>query len=239
MICGMQEHALQLELPKQDQHSIWPWIVGAIAAVLLLINVVQLTEKIPQSLYNNAQTVISEAGINGALVSVDGRDLILSGTVSQTLDRDAFAQTLADIDGVRIVEDNMSSFDPEEAQRQAQQDFLSALAAVDTSQVAFEPGSVSLTASSKTSLAQLVQLLRAYPQFKIRIAGHTDNTGRPEVNLRISKQRAQAVANYLLQRRVGRDQVIAQGYGAIRPIANNEDKAGRARNRRIEINLID
>ncbi|MEE9333715.1 MAG: OmpA family protein [Granulosicoccaceae bacterium] len=235
----MQELGLQLALPKQDQPGIWPWIVGAIAAVLLLINVVQLSDQIPRSLYNKAQTVIGNAGIKGALLSIDGRDLVLSGTISQTIDRDAFVQTLASLDGVRVVEDNMATFDPEAAFRQSQQNFLAALAAVDTSQVAFEPGSVSLTGESKTSLAQLVQLLRAYPQFKIRVAGHTDNTGRPEVNLRISKQRAQAVANYLLQRSVGRDQVIAQGYGATRPIADNGDEAGRARNRRIEINFID
>ncbi len=239
MIRGMQDHALQLELPEQDQPGIWPWVIGTIAAVLLLINVIPLSEKIPHSLFNKAQSIISGANIEGALVSVDGRDLILSGTVSQTIDRDALVQTLNNIDGVRIVEDNMSSIDPEAIKRQAQQDFLTALSAVDTSQVAFEPGSVSLTEQSKTSLAQLVQLLRAYPQYRIRVAGHTDNTGRPEVNLRISKQRAQAVANYLLQRSVGRDQVIAQGYGATRPIASNEAAAGRARNRRIEINFID
>lgn len=239
MMRGMQELGMQLELPKQDTPGIWPWIIGATAIVLLLINIVQLSEQIPRSLYNKAQATISDAGVKGALLSIDGRDLVLSGTISQTVDRDALAQTLANLDGVRVVEDNMSSFDPEEAQRQAQQSFLTALSGVDTSQVAFEPGSVSLTDDSKTSLAELVQLLRAYPQFRIRVAGHTDNTGRPEVNLRISKQRAQAVANYLLQRSVGRDQVIAQGYGATRPIANNESEAGRARNRRIEINFID
>ena len=239
MIRGMQETALHLEIPKQDQPSIWPWVVGAIAAVLLVINVLQLTKQIPHSLYNKAQSTLNSAGIEGALVSVDGRDLVLSGTVSQTVNRDALAQILTNIDGVRVVEDNMSTFDPKKALLQAQQEFLAGLANVDTSQVAFEPGSVSLTAESRNSLAQLVQLLRAYPDFKIRVAGHTDNTGRPEVNLRISKQRAQAVANYLLQRSVGRDQVIAQGYGATRPIASNEAEEGRARNRRIEIQLIE
>ncbi len=239
MMRGMQELGMQLELPKQNPPGIWPWIIAAVAAVLLVINFVQLTDQIPRSLYNKAQATVSQAGVKGALLSIDGRDLVLSGTVNQNVDREALAQTLYNLDGIRVVEDNMTSFDPEAAMRQAQQDFQTALAGVDTSKVAFEPGSISLTAESKTSLAELVQLLRAYPQFRIRVAGHTDNTGRPEVNLRISKQRAQAVASYLLQRSVGRDQVIAQGYGATRPIANNESEAGRARNRRIEINFID
>jgi len=239
MIARMQELGMQLDLPKQESPGIWPWIIGSIAAVLLLINVIQLTERIPKSIFNNAQAAINSSGVKGALLSVDGRDLILSGTISQNVDRDALTAGLSNVDGVRVVEDNMSTFDPEAAKREAQDNFLSALASIDTSQVAFEPGSVSLTADSRTSLAELIQLLRAYPQFKIRVAGHTDNTGRPEVNLRISKQRAQAVANYLLQRRVGRDQVISQGYGATRPIASNESEEGRARNRRIEINFLD
>jgi outer membrane protein OmpA-like peptidoglycan-associated protein len=235
----MQEFGMQLELPEQASPSIWPWIIGATAAVLLLINFIQLTDKIPRSLYAAAQSTISSAGANGALLSIDGRDLVLSGTISQSVDRDALASTLNNIDGIRIVEDNMSTFDPQKAQQQAQLQFTQSLANIDFSRVAFEPGSVSLTRGSETALVELVQLLNSNPQFRIRVAGHTDNTGRPEVNLRISKQRAQAVASFLFQQRVSRDQVIAQGYGATRPIADNQDEAGRARNRRIEINFID
>lgn len=235
----MQEFGMQLELRDQARPSIWPWIIGATAAVLLLINFIPLTDKIPRALYSQAQSTISSAGVKGALLSIDGRDLILSGTISQSVDRDALVSTLNNIDGIRIVEDNMSTFDPQKAQREAQLQFTQSLANIDFSRVAFEPGSVSLTSDSERALAELVQLLNANPQFRIRVAGHTDNTGRPEVNLRISKQRAQAVASYLLQRRVNPDQVIAQGYGATRPIADNQDEAGRARNRRIEINYID
>ncbi len=235
----MQEIGMQLELTEQDPPTIWPWIIGATALVLLLINFVPLTDSIPRSLLLKAKSTVNASGAKGALLSIDGRDLILSGTIAQSIDRDSLTDSLNRIDGIRVVEDNMSTFDPVLAEQQAQDRFRYALTNIDTSRVVFEPGSTALTRGSKTALAELVQLLRANPEYRIRVAGHTDNTGRPEVNLRISKQRAQAVANYLLQGNIGRDQVIAQGYGATRPIADNEDEAGRARNRRIEINFID
>ena len=58
------------------------------------------------------------------------------------------------------------------------------------------------------------------------------------MNLRISRERAQAVADFLTQNGVESDQLIAQGYGATRPIADNATEAGRTANRRIEINYV-
>ena len=116
--------------------------------------------------------------------------------------------------------------------------FESQFASLNFSALAFEQGSASLTQASRPALDALVQLLLQYPEQRIRISGHTDNTGRPAVNLRISRERATTVASYMTSRGVNSAQVVARGFGASTPIADNATDEGRARNRRIEISHI-
>jgi len=80
--------------------------------------------------------------------------------------------------------------------------------------------------------------LVAYPNVRIEIAGHTDNTGRLAVNQRLSQARAEAVRAYLAQRGVAVERMQARGYGPDEPIATNTNAAGRAQNRRVELRQI-
>jgi len=140
--------------------------------------------------------------------------------------------------GVRTVSDELTIFDPAVAAEQRAKAFNTQLSSIDVSALAFEPNSASLTSQSRPALDSLAVLLLQYPEQRVRVAGHTDNTGRPAVNLRISRERADAVAKYLVSRGVTTSQVVARGFGATRPIADNSTEAGRARNRRIEIIYI-
>jgi len=78
---------------------------------------------------------------------------------------------------------------------------------------------------------------------KIVVSGHTDSHGNNDYNLRLSKDRAQAVVNYLIRNGISSNRLSAIGYGETRPIARNENAdltdnpAGRQLNRRIEISL--
>jgi len=75
---------------------------------------------------------------------------------------------------------------------------------------------------------------------RIEIGGHTDNLGTPAQNEELSRLRAQAIADYLKTTyKIPPDQLAAKGYGPIRPIASNRIPAGRARNNRIEITVLD
>ena len=80
--------------------------------------------------------------------------------------------------------------------------------------------------------------MSAHPETRIRIEGHTDDTGPETVNLRISRERAQAVANYLANRGISDNRLIAKGYGSTQPIDNATTEAARSRNRRIEISYV-
>jgi outer membrane protein OmpA-like peptidoglycan-associated protein len=71
----------------------------------------------------------------------------------------------------------------------------------------------------------------------IDINGHTDNTGSDELNQKLSESRANSVKQYLLENGIGENRITATGYGESKPIADNKTAAGRAMNRRVEINL--
>ncbi|NGM89203.1 OmpA family protein, partial [Parapusillimonas sp. SGNA-6] len=71
----------------------------------------------------------------------------------------------------------------------------------------------------------------------LKLAGHTDNTGSRELNLRLSKERAEAVKNYLVSKGANPSRIEATGYGPDQPIASNATAAGRQQNRRVEFTL--
>ena len=95
-----------------------------------------------------------------------------------------------------------------------------------------------LTESSSAELNQLIQLLQENPALHLEIAGHTDNTGRKEDNLLLSKQRSASVINYLISKGISKFRLEARGYGDTLPIADNSTPEGRSKNRRTEIKVI-
>ena len=95
-----------------------------------------------------------------------------------------------------------------------------------------------LEAKSKPTLDRLAQIANECPSFKISIEGHTDSEGIPERNNPLSERRAKAVVDYLTAAGVDGSRLSAIGYGADRPIADNETAEGRAKNRRIEFKVI-
>ena len=80
-------------------------------------------------------------------------------------------------------------------------------------------------------------MLTDYPTLRLRIRGHTDNTGRLETNTRLSQARAEAVKDYLVKKGIAADRLTAEGVGPNEPVADNAKPAGRAANRRIEFKL--
>jgi outer membrane protein OmpA-like peptidoglycan-associated protein len=101
--------------------------------------------------------------------------------------------------------------------------------------VLFASGKSMLLPGAQTSLNQVADALKDQSNSKILVEGHTDSTGSMELNMELSRQRAEAVASYLTSKGVPRDLVTAQGLGPSRPVADNATPEGRANNRRVEI----
>ncbi|MEE9321446.1 MAG: OmpA family protein [Granulosicoccus sp.] len=234
----MRELALKLELDEPEKPGIWPWIIAGTASLALVIVSARLLDSIPNALELSARQAASGADMSNLKITADGRDITVTGIIPDTLDRNAFVHQLATIDGVRVVRDGLSVFDPVADTAARVDSFISELNNINVAAVAFEPGSAQFAEGSDGALQSLVQLLSSSPDHRIRVAGHTDNTGRSVVNLRLSRERAAAVKSYLVARGVDQGRVIAQGYGATQPIADNSTEPGRTSNRRIEISYV-
>jgi OOP family OmpA-OmpF porin len=93
-------------------------------------------------------------------------------------------------------------------------------------------------ARSRQILDQAAAILLEYPSVHIRISGHTDARGSHARNMAISRERADAVKWYLVDRGIEHTRLVTMGYGPEQPIADNDTPEGRARNRRIEFELL-
>ena len=101
----------------------------------------------------------------------------------------------------------------------------------------FQLNSDALSKQSYDDLDKVAAILKANETLKLRITGHTDNLGREETNLDLSKRRAQAVTGYLISKGISADRLQGEGLGSSRPIAPNTTAAGREKNRRVELSL--
>ncbi|TVZ38234.1 outer membrane protein OmpA-like peptidoglycan-associated protein [Alteromonadaceae bacterium 2753L.S.0a.02] len=103
----------------------------------------------------------------------------------------------------------------------------------------FEPGSAQINASNYGLLQKVEQAVRVYKGYTVVVEGHTDSFGSTQSNQVLSEDRANAVRQYLLvnMNDLSAGAVEAYGYGESRPIANNETREGRKRNRRIDLLL--
>jgi OOP family OmpA-OmpF porin len=87
-------------------------------------------------------------------------------------------------------------------------------------------------------VTNLAEVLKAYPNARVELVGHTDNTGAPDTNQTLSQDRANAVKAMLVSQGVNGDAIATNGYGQTRPVATNDTPEGRERNRRLELNVM-
>ena len=104
-------------------------------------------------------------------------------------------------------------------------------------QVEFETNEARIKQTPKTlaTLEQLAETMKKHPNItKLRVEGHTDNVGRDKLNDKLSKARAEAVANWLALHEVSANRIVTVGFGAKRPLVPNDSADHRAMNRRTE-----
>lgn len=103
----------------------------------------------------------------------------------------------------------------------------------------FDSGLAELKPGSTRAMVGALEMINTHPDKRILVAGHTDNVGSSDSNLKLSIARAQAVRDWLIDASgIPATQFAIQGYGDTRPIADNDTPDGRAKNRRVEITLV-
>lgn len=106
-----------------------------------------------------------------------------------------------------------------------------------TNDILFDHNSSALRSASRSTLTELAENFRQYPDNLIIVEGHTDATGTDAYNQRLSEQRASNVADYLIDQGVRASAITVYGYGESRPKASNDTAEGRQLNRRVEIHI--
>ncbi len=105
--------------------------------------------------------------------------------------------------------------------------------------VLFDFNKFYLKPEARKALKVVAEIIRENPNAKVRVIGYTDNIGSKEYNLRLSLQRAQSVADYLMYvENISCGKITIEGKGKANPIADNSTEEGRAKNRRVEIKIL-
>jgi outer membrane protein OmpA-like peptidoglycan-associated protein len=107
-------------------------------------------------------------------------------------------------------------------------------------QVQFETNTAVIRTESDSLLEEVAGILRAHPELvRVEVQGHTDATGTPEHNVRLSGERARAVMAWLVARGIDEGRLSAVGYGETVPLGDNATDEGRTRNRRVEFRILE
>jgi len=105
--------------------------------------------------------------------------------------------------------------------------------------VDFAPGTANLTVNARRVLDEVARAVVEFPSLTVRIDAHTDDALTPAEAIDLTRQQVKSVARHLLQRGVSREQLKARAFGSRLPLVENADSASRARNRRVEMRIME
>lgn len=120
-----------------------------------------------------------------------------------------------------------------ELSAQEMADALAKTGSVTLNNILFDTGKATIKAESEAPLKMVVELLKADASLKLEIQGHTDNVGAKDANLKLSRDRAEAVKGYLVKASIDAARLTTAGFGDSQPVADNATDAGKAQNRRV------
>ncbi len=139
--------------------------------------------------------------------------------------------TVADIIEQKAMEDNLISVDADAMSKD-----IDIYGKVALYGIFFGHDKATIKPESLPALKEIVSLLKKRPKLRLYVVGHTDRVGTLEYNMKLSKDRAEAVATELTKKHgIAVARLLAQGVGPLVPVASNRDDTGRAKNRRVEL----
>jgi len=197
---------------------------------------------IEQDIQERTQKTLADQGIMVERVISDGRDITLQGYISSSESIKYATEFSNDIYGVRTVTNDLKLLvkpnpDIEMKQNVAKvQNTLNQLLKKNT--IKFNYGTSNISQSSNDFLNELAKIIQQNQQMIIEVGGHTDSKGREKFNKELSKNRAEAVKEYLVNQGVNPEHLIAKGFGEQFPISSNDTEEGRKENRRVALTVM-
>ena len=166
--------------------------------------------------------------VNASIQLRDG-EIVLGGVVESADVRDAVVAAAGQAVGAGRVVDRMQVMPaPGTIER----------ALVDLPKITFENDSATLTTAGQAAVVLAAEILRANPNAKVRIEGHTDSNGTPDSNVVLSKARAQAVLDALVAQGIAPERMSAVGFGETRLQVPGTSEEDHAINRRVEFVVV-
>ncbi|MBX3155116.1 MAG: OmpA family protein [Deltaproteobacteria bacterium] len=105
--------------------------------------------------------------------------------------------------------------------------------------VEFDTNSDVILPAGKPILDEVAKVMKDHPEIlKVEVQGHTDTDGTHDYNVKLSDRRAASVRRYLESKGIASDRMVSKGYGPDKPIASNDNDAGKADNRRVEVIIL-
>jgi OmpA-OmpF porin, OOP family len=228
-------------------------LVVLVTTAALLTAAWRVARGVEDDLTVRAKAALGAAGLP-VTVEYDGRDARLSGTLAAP---DATARAAAVVAGVRGTRSVVSDVGVDRASAPSAASTAptpdpgagpsldgatapeptpeASVPPLPPATVRFEDASSALSPAALAALDPVVDHLLAHPGVRVVLEGHTDSTGTAESNLRLSRQRAEAVQDHLVARGVPVDRTEIALFAATRPVAADDTAEGRAANRRVEI----
>jgi outer membrane protein OmpA-like peptidoglycan-associated protein len=184
----------------------------------------------------------------GSEVTFDGNSINVGGTMPEN----AKSDTVAKLKSVYGAGMNIGAFEAATAVTEANRRASAALSslrpgftaedlvnALNMNIINFRSGSSQIPRDSMPVLEQSASAIKSAPAGTVlEVGGFTDNAGNPAANQKLSQQRADSVRNFLINKGVNSDSLVAKGYGGGNPIASNDTEEGRFKNRRIEYKVL-
>lgn len=238
-----------------------PMLLISLASLIIVITLTAIAvswkrSTIETDLLQRTRQALTQANLPSKNLSIAGRDIMLNGSIGNQSEAEHIMHVASEVKGVRIVENNLN-IDPSVAPEAAieptdapnnnrkspatmvdgvyQPSKSQRIEKIDLSNIQFEYAKSDLTPEAKATLDKVAPMLRVDPKLVIEISAHNEAHGSALGSMAVSQARADAMRAYLISKEVLPEQVVANGYGATRPIVK---PASDIKNRRAEIVVL-
>lgn len=238
-------------------------LLGLIAlALLIFLCVRNLTPVIQEDIQTRTSSVLLSDPTSWTKVSVDGRNVILTGVAPSEALRKKAVETARAVHGVVSVDNQITVAQLASEPDQADSDLIEPQLAIEEAlpepltratgsscskqfmeklvgqTIRFTTDSSGVNTQAQIVFDKILEFSASCPNSIIEVAGYTDARGSDSYNLNLSKNRAEAVVNKLISRGMRADRLKAAGYGEANPLSDNNTIEGQANNRRIEFSYL-
>lgn len=232
------DFTLSGELPDDSaKAALLKALNGSLPPGVIVVDELHINPNVDALDFSKAAPIFKDgSSIPDFSLTVYGNTITLAGTAASQAQKDTVSQEAVRTWSNLNVVDKLAVNAPVPAPPGGPcADLQAAINAATGGPITFGNDGLSLTPADTQMLTQVSDRLRACPTAHATINGYTDTSGTEAVNLPLSSQRAQRVADFLVAHGVAASQLVVKGLGSVNPVAPNDTPDGRAKNRRVEI----